>query len=132
MTIARTLAALAAGFALSGALAAGAFAQEGNTAPAEPAVEAATASYSEEQLQAFAVAYLQVSEIGMAYDERIQAAQTDEELMGLQAQAQEEMIAAVENVDGLSVDDYNSILIDAQADPELGATIQGYVDAQVQ
>ncbi|WP_127142452.1 DUF4168 domain-containing protein [Pelagibacterium montanilacus] len=135
MTISKLMVSTAAGAALMlGAVAPG-MAQE-NTEPAMPEampeMSAPTTDFSDAQIESFAVAFVEVNEIGMSFEQEAQAAQSDEELMNLQVQAQEEMAAAVESTDGISVDDYNMILTAAQSDPEFGAQIQAEVDALLQ
>ncbi|GGA57815.1 DUF4168 domain-containing protein [Pelagibacterium lentulum] len=135
MTLRRTALSLLAGTALlaSGSLVA--LAQENTApppAPADPMMTAPMMDFSDSQLQAFAVAYVQVNEIGMEYDQQMQAAQNDEELMELQMQAQMEMTEVVEATDGLTVEEYNMIFTAAQTDPELGGQVQTYIDAQLQ
>ncbi len=112
MTFRRTALSLFAGTALMAGGSLAALAQENTApppAPADPMMTAPMTDFSDAQLQAFAVAYVQVNEIGMQYDQQMQAAQNDEELMELQMQAQMEMTDVVEATDGLSVDDYNRI-----------------------
>jgi len=135
MTLRRTALSLLAGTALlaSGSLVA--LAQENTappSAPPDPMMTAPMMDFSDSQLQAFAVAYVQVNEIGMEYDQQMQAAQNDEELMELQMQAQMEMTEVVEATDGLTVEEYNMIFTAAQTDPELGGQVQTYIDAQLQ
>lgn len=135
MTFRRTALSLFAGTALMAGGSLAALAQENTApppAPADPMMTAPMTDFSDAQLQAFAVAYVQVNEIGMQYDQQMQAAQNDEELMELQMQAQMEMTDVVEATDGLSVDDYNMIFTAAQTNPELGGQVQTYIDAQLQ
>lgn len=102
-------------------------------APAQPEMAAPAATdFSETQIQAFAVAYVQVMEIGMSFEEQMQAAESDDDRMGLQMQAQEQMAAAVEGTEGITIDEYNALLTAAQSDQELAAQVQGEVDAVAQ
>lgn len=141
MTIKTKMTAVISALALSVAGGAAAIAQEAEI-PAPPAEEAPLApldletpapgaEFSDSQISAFAAAYVQVMQIGMSADQQIQAAASDEERMAVQMDAQQQMAAAVEGVEGLSVDDYNTILTAAQSDEALANRIQAEVDANV-
>lgn len=142
MNIPRSVIAAATGLALMAGGATAVYAQE-NTAPAAPEMEmdaptmememdVPTTDFSEAQIEAFAVAFVEVNEIGMSYEQQAQSASSDEELMNLQLQAQEEMAAVVESTEGISIDEYNMILTTAQSDPEFGQQVQAEVDALLQ
>jgi hypothetical protein len=127
---------LAAATAISLFMAAGpALAQEMNAAPEamEPApmAPAPMTDVSDELLETFIVAFIQVNEIGMGYEAQIEAAASDEDRMAVQFEAQEAMTQAVENLDGITVDEYNSILMAAQTDPEMAARLQSEIDASL-
>lgn len=127
---------LAAATALSLFMAAGpALAQEMNATPEamEPApmAPAPMTDVSDELLETFIVAFIQVNEIGMGYEAQIEAAASDEDRMAVQFEAQEAMTQAVENLDGITVDEYNSILMAAQTDPEMAARLQSEIDASL-
>lgn len=132
MSISHKLTSLAIGAALMTGTAGFALAQE-NTAPVAPemapGMDAQALEFSEAQLDAFASAYVQVNEIGMSYEAGLEGSETEEELMTLQAEAQQEMMSVVEGTEGLTVDEYNTILVAAQNDPALGTQIQERVDA---
>lgn len=134
MSITHKITSIAISAALMAGTAGVALAQE-NTAPADPMMDAApemetqAIEFSEAQLDAFASAYVRVNEIGMSYESQLEGSETDEELMAMQAEAQQEMMTVVEGTDGLTVDTYNNILVAAQNDPALGAQIQERVDA---
>lgn len=88
-------------------------------AAAEPAgVQLAQAeSYSEEKLQSFALAALEIQQIRSDFVERAQQAETDEQRQQLAEEANVEMVGAVESTPGITVDEYNSI-IEASAEDE--------------
>jgi hypothetical protein len=103
---------LAAGLALGAAPVALA-----QTAPPPAAIPEAQ-SFSDAELETFAVAYLDVQQVGTEWGPRIQGAPSPEEAARLEQEALAEMIERVE-AQGLSVDQYNAILQSAQIDPEL-------------
>lgn len=101
---------------------AGAFSVQGAVAQGTqpPATkEAPATTFDVGQLQSFVSAYLQVDEITRTYVPQMQEADSTEQQQQLQHQATQEMVMAVENAEGISVDEYNAIAQAAQADPEL-------------
>lgn len=136
MTFRKTFVTLAAVFAMSAGTAGLVQAQEtqapeGTMAP-DLNTQPGGADLDAEQISAFAVAYLEVNEIGMRYDEQITAAESEEQRTNLQLQASEEMTTAVENLDGITVDEYNQIFAAAQTDPAVAAQIEAEINAQMQ
>ena len=97
-------------------------------APAQPAP---TIEPTEEQLNAFVVAFLDVSEIQMVFNPQIEAAASDAQAQQLQQQAADQMFAAVQAT-GLTIDDYNAILNRAAGDQEFAAMLQQQIDAEIQ
>ncbi len=94
-----------------------ALAQDANQ-PSEPAVEAP--AVTDEKLQSFAVAFLEVENLKQQYTQQLQEAGDDaERQQQLQNEAGEKILQAVEETDGISVDEYNQIIQSAQADPDL-------------
>lgn len=80
--------------------------------------EQQAAEFSEEQLETFVEARQRVIEISKKWQDRLNNADSQEELTSAQQAAQEEMVEAVQD-QGISVDDYNLIADAAQQDPEL-------------
>src|SRR5690606_4547040 len=113
----------AAALALSlGASVGAGWAQE--AAPAAPAPQteapaAATPDLGEDKLKSFATAFLQVNKVTQQYQPQIAAAGTPEDQQRLRQEAGEKMVEAVNASEGISVDEYNSIIQAAQANPEL-------------
>lgn len=108
--------AVAACLSATAALAPHALAQDA-AEPAQPAIE--TPDVDAEKLQSFAVAFVEVERIKQEYTQRLQQAGSDTEQQQIQNEAGERMLQAVENTDGISVNEYNQIIRSAQADPEL-------------
>ncbi|WP_099868204.1 DUF4168 domain-containing protein [Pararhizobium haloflavum] len=107
------------------------FALAQETAPAAPAPEmqqqAPAQDFSDEQLRSFAVAFLEVDQINKQYTPRLQEAGTPEEQQAIQEEASQEMVSAVESSEGISVQEYTSIMQAAQADPALAQTLTEYI-----
>jgi hypothetical protein len=111
MTIRRTLMLMivTAAFALTGA----AIAQDYQMQQQEPQTEV-----SESELQQFATAQVQISEIQQDFAGRLQGVEDPEKAHELQIKANEEMTEAVEDA-GLDVESFNTIAMAIQNDPEL-------------
>ncbi|MFP4127354.1 MAG: DUF4168 domain-containing protein [Alphaproteobacteria bacterium] len=86
-----------------------------------PAIEAE--DITDEQLDQFAEAALAVNEIGREYGPELQSAEDEAEAEEIRAEAQEEMMQAVEN-EGLSLEEYNAIYAAAENDQEINSAIQ--------
>ena len=81
-----------------------------------------SASFSEEQLDAFAAAAREVTELQQEYGPRLETAGSPEEAAELREEATNEMMNALEE-QGLSQEEYSSILQAAQTDATLYASI---------
>jgi GTP1/Obg family GTP-binding protein len=77
-----------------------------------------TKDVTEQELEKFAKAQLQISEIQQDFAGRLQGIEDPEKAHELQVQANEEMTEAVEEV-GLDVESFNEIAMAIQNDPEL-------------
>lgn len=77
-----------------------------------------SADLSDEKIEAFVDARESVVEISRQWEDRLNNADTQEEINSLQQQAQEEMVAAVRD-EGLTVQEYNMIVDAMQTDPDL-------------
>lgn len=121
MTFARTLAGASTALALVIAPVAPALAQQ--TAPAPAPAPAPQMDLSDEKVESFVMAALGVSEVVDEYQPRIEAAEDDAARQGLATEAQEAMIGAVQDTDGITVEEYVSIGEAASADPALNERI---------
>ncbi|AEQ51647.1 DUF4168 domain-containing protein [Pelagibacterium halotolerans] len=88
--------------------------------------------FDQTQIESFAVAYVQIMDIGMQAEQQLQTAESDDDRAVVQMMAQEQMASAVESTEGITVDDYNAILMAAQADPAFAEEVGGAIDAVVQ
>lgn len=78
---------------------------------------------SQEQIESFAAAANRVGEIGGELQAQAQGIEDEAELARLQEEANQQMVAAVEE-EGLTVEEYNLIFQMAQVDPELNAQLR--------
>ncbi len=120
MTLKRTLAATAAGLALTLAPMTTAFAQDGSGAEAAPDADSAV---PDALLESFVLAALNVSEIAQMYQGRIQSAEDDAARQELATEAREAMLSAVEETDGITVEEYVTISEAAQTDEALNQRV---------
>lgn len=123
MTILRKFATTttALGLALSPVLAAApAFGQE--AAPVEGGAETG-AAYSEDQIQAFVVAALDVAELRESYQIQLEATTDAVAQQEIVAKANDEILNIVEEAEGITAEEYIEIGNSAAADPELNARI---------
>lgn len=117
--------AMAAPIATSGA----ALAQtEAPSAPMQQQQQAPAAQdFSDNTLRSFAVAFLEVDQINRTYTPQLEQAESPEQQQEIQQQASAEMVEAVEGSDGISVQEYTSIMQAAQANPELAQKLTEYI-----
>lgn len=106
-----TAAALLAGFMMTGPT----VVMAQSTPPAQSAPRAAI---TDQHIQAYAEAALEVQEISAKWQPRIAEAQQPDQAQSLQKEAQQEMVEAVQDK-GLTVQQYNDIYRVAQADPQV-------------
>ena len=96
-------------------------------ATALPAV-AQDAEYSDEQIEAFAEAALDVAEIRDAYAADLAAVESEEEQQALVDEGNEAMIGAIEESPNIPLDDYLEIGEAAAENPELGEQIAAMIN----
>jgi len=99
-------------------------------APAEPFQIAQADSFSDEKLQAFVVALLDVENIRQSYTQAVAEADDEEARVGLIQTAQREMVQAVEEAPGITIDEYDAISAAAQTDPDLTRRINSMIEAE--
>lgn len=83
----------------------------------------AAEEYSDAKLQSFASAVMAVNALVEEWRPQIQAASSEAEKQQLAEQANQEMRAAVDGTEGMSVAEYQAIAQAAQGDPALMARI---------
>jgi hypothetical protein len=84
----------------------------------------AAVAVSDQKIEAFAVAYLQVDKVSQEYSTKIGATSDEAAKKKLQTEASEQMVKAVEASPDISVEEYTSILTAAQNDPALAEKVQ--------
>ncbi|MDL2408975.1 DUF4168 domain-containing protein [Rhizobium calliandrae] len=101
--------------------------QDKQPQPAQGQPDTQGAAISDQKIQAFAVAYLQVDKIRQEYSAKIGATPDANAKQQLQAEAGKQMVQAVQASSGMSVKEYNSILTAAQKDPALVKKVQAKI-----
>lgn len=101
-----------------------ALAQETQGTEAQPPAPAQSQAVSQEKLEAFALAALDVQELQIEYAPTLEAATSEEERLQIADQALGEMVEAVEASPGITVDEYNAIAEAVTVDPALAAQVQ--------
>jgi ribosome-binding protein aMBF1 (putative translation factor) len=96
--------------------------QKQQTAPATQGAQPA-AKVDKETVEAFAIALNAVQEIRSEYSEKIMQAREPAFARELQQESQAEMLEAVEEA-GLSVDKYNALATQMQANPEFRERVE--------
>jgi hypothetical protein len=86
---------------------------------------------SDAKLESFVVAALAVNDLMTEWSPRIQGAKDENEANTLRQQAQSEFVAAVEQTEGITIEEYQTIGQAAQQDPELNARIQKIYQTKV-
>jgi spore cortex formation protein SpoVR/YcgB (stage V sporulation) len=79
--------------------------------------------YSDAKVRSFVDAVLAVNAVVERWRPQIQAASSEADKQQMAQQANQEMRAAVEGTDGMTVEEYQAIAQAAQADPQLMARI---------
>jgi hypothetical protein len=97
---------------------------EAQTEAPVAAPEAAAADFTEEQLDAFVAAALEVSGIQQEAAAQLMATEDQAEQDGLLQQANQQMIDAIENEPGITVPEYIAIAEAAETDPSLRAQLE--------
>ncbi len=90
----------------------------------QPMQGTAPAAISDQKIEAFAVAYLQVDKVRQDYAAKIGAEKDAVSKQKLQNEANQQMINAVEKSPGMSLDEYKTIITAAQANPDVAKKVQ--------
>lgn len=88
---------------------------------------AQSASFTDDQLQSFAMAALEVREIRASYVEQMQTAESEEQRQQLAEEANAEMVEAVRETPGITIEDYNAIIEASADDPQLSQRIDEHM-----
>ncbi|KQS99141.1 MULTISPECIES: DUF4168 domain-containing protein [unclassified Rhizobium] len=90
----------------------------------QPVQETAPAAISDQKIEAFAVAYLQVDKVRQDYAAKIGAEKDATNKQKLQNEANQQMINAVEKSPDMSLDEYKTIITAAQTNPDVAKKVQ--------
>lgn len=96
-------------------------------AQTQPPEQSASQAFTETQLQAFAVATLDVRRIAESYQNQVESAGSAEKQQALKEQQMDEMITAVEAT-GLQVAEYNAIQQAYAQDRQVRSMVDGFVE----
>lgn len=96
------------------------------TADVEPPSRAAP-QVTDQQLETFAVAALEVQKINQTYQPKISQAESPEDQKVLYDKATQEMTQAIRD-SGMSVEQYNKLTTVVQSDPELSQRLQSHIE----
>lgn len=88
--------------------------------------------FSQEKIESFAIAALEVSKIRDQYVGRIQQAETEDERKQLAEEATGKMVEAVQSAPGITTDEYNAIIQAASEDEELTQRINEQIKSAKQ
>lgn len=91
---------------------------------AQPMRGTAPSAISDQKIEAFAVAYLQVDKVRQDYAAKIGAEQDKATKQKLQNEANQQMISAVEKSPDMSLDEYKTIITAAQTNPDVAKKVQ--------
>ncbi|GGA96817.1 DUF4168 domain-containing protein [Allosediminivita pacifica] len=91
-----------------------------------------TASYDDAEVDAFADAVIQITEIRNSYAGELQGASDQEEQQQIMQKANAEMQAAIEEVDGMTVDRYLAMAEQAAQDEDLTQRIGARIETKMQ
>lgn len=80
------------------------------------------------QLDAFVLAYVEVSDLREQYIGQLQEAQSEEDQQAIMEEANAEITGAVDAVDGMNVNTYETILAQAQNDPDFVNRINSRIE----
>ncbi|MBX5149840.1 DUF4168 domain-containing protein [Rhizobium lentis] len=83
----------------------------------------AASPVSDQKLEAFAVAYVQVDKVRQEYSAKIDATKDQASKQKLQDEAKKQMVETLQASPDISVEEYSSILTAAQSDPALAKKV---------
>ena len=96
---------------------------QGQPAQGQP-VQSQAPAISDQKLEAFAVAYLQVDKVRKDFAAKISAEEDKVAKQKLQNEANKQMISAVETSPDMSLNEYKTIITAAQSDPDVARKVQ--------
>ena len=100
--------------------------------PVQPQQEMQQTEFTEDQLESFVDAAVAVNDLIESWRPRITAAESEEQAAQLREEANEELAEAIEQTEGMSLEEYQEIGQAAQADPELSERINEIYQARLE
>lgn len=100
--------------------------------PQQPQQEMQQTEFTEDQLESFVDAAVAVNDLIESWRPRITAAESEEQAAQLREEANEELAEAIEQTEGMSLEEYQEIGQAAQADPELSERINEIYQARLE
>jgi hypothetical protein len=90
-----------------------------------------TAEFSKDKIDAFVLAAVDLSEVRSEYQQKIAQASTEDEKQQLAVEGQAKMAEAVEQADGITIEEYTEIGTAAQSDPELAQRLTMLIEEKM-
>jgi hypothetical protein len=90
-----------------------------------------TAEFSQDKIDAFVLAAVDLSEVRSEYQQKIAQAPTEDEKQQLAVEGQAKMAQAVEQADGITIEEYTEIGTAAQSDPELAQRLTMLIEEKM-
>lgn len=90
----------------------------------------AQAEFGQAKLESFVSAAIAVNDLIEQWGPRIEEAESEEQAAQLREQANAEMVTAIDQTEGISVDEYQTIVQAARNDPELSGQLQQMFEEQ--
>lgn len=90
----------------------------------------AQAEFEQAKLQSFVTAAIAVNDLIEQWGPRIEEAESEQQAAQLREQANAEMVTTIDQTDGISVEEYQTIVQAARNDPELSGQLQQMFEEQ--
>ena len=98
--------------------------------PGLPAGAQAQDAYDDQKLQAFVVAVVKVDSLIDTWAPKIRSAENEEQAQAMNQQANDELRQAIEQTDGITVDEYKEISAAMRDDSELLTRVEAIYEKQ--
>lgn len=93
-------------------------------------VNAQQAEFGEAKLESFVTAAIAVNDLIEQWGPRIEEAENEQQAAQLREQANAEMVTAIDQTQGISVEEYQTIVQAARNDPQLSGQLQEMFEEQ--
>ena len=90
----------------------------------------AQAEFEEAKLESFVTAAIAVNDLIEQWGPRIEQAEDEQQAAQLREQANAEMVTAIDQTEGISVEEYQTIVQAARNDPQLSGQLQQMFEAE--